>query len=430
MEPIIKNVIFDYSVIGHWSWHSMFTADYVSKTANAKELDEYTHNLCMNTLHLAKRFAPENLVLALDGAKNWRVPLYDAYYHTYVDYYKLGPADWVLDMDRVLYRCRMVPSTGTWSTKKMVKKDVTEILPILYDKEKTPCFKHGKTPDTILAEHPGAPKDIRGSSDWEHLKTALPRYKGQRKLSHWKAKTPKDEFRLHTCNLAHNIAAYITTHHGIPTSELRVDTAEGDDICAQYVRNHKNEPVLLVTVDADLEQLFLINRNLIIYNPVKRQFMITSYESAAFKLVCKIMGGDTSDNIKGISFNKRLTVFPFVKFDPKTGDVTGGSSTTNWIQGVIEKSKAEDTKGKYADVFAAIRKNADPAPFKRNMDLVYMERIPVDIKQEIVEGLDSLQYNSNCELTDKDFFIEAKDLLTLEHDVAQDQKQDREENIF
>ena len=87
--------------------------------------------------------------------------------------------------------------------------------------------------------------------------------------------------------------------------QYEFDNVEGDDLIAYYVKNkHENEKVVIFSSDRDLTQL--ISDTVIVYNPVKKDFItdknsieelgITHENIVLEKIIC----GDVSDNIKGV----------------------------------------------------------------------------------------------------------------------------------
>lgn len=95
---------------------------------------------------------------------------------------------------------------------------------------------------------------------------------------------------------------------------LICDEIEGDDIIAYIVANKdENEKICIVSNDKDLTQL--IDEDVCVYIPRKK--MIVTHENSVQKLgythenvvLCKMLCGDASDNIKGISCLRETTLF-------------------------------------------------------------------------------------------------------------------------
>jgi 5'-3' exonuclease len=117
--------------------------------------------------------------------------------------------------------------------------------------------------------------------------------------------------------------------------QYEFDNVEGDDIIAYYVKNkHENERVVIFSSDRDLTQL--ISDTVIVYNPVKKDF-ITSKNSIKELgitheniLLEKIICGDTSDNIKGVKGVGQQTL---IKYFPEIVE-----HKTD-LKAIIERSK-------------------------------------------------------------------------------------------
>lgn len=87
--------------------------------------------------------------------------------------------------------------------------------------------------------------------------------------------------------------------------QYEFENVEGDDIIANYVKNRKpNEKIVIVSTDKDLTQL--ISDNVIVYSPKTKGFITVENSSSVLGItheniaLCKILCGDSSDNIKGI----------------------------------------------------------------------------------------------------------------------------------
>lgn len=401
-----KKLVIDWSVLMYKCWSVIFKKDYVASTKTGLEVDEFTRNMAEELFKLVERFEPEEVILALDGTHNWRLDFYEDHYMKNIDYWKILPAPdaegklvpsyWVARVDRSMYKIHKNGALDQWFVDKL-KKDEIEDLPNLEDGTLVTPFFSGKMPQYVLDQFPDAPLSVTELEDWAGLQLVVPAYKGNRKGTKWVAKTPKSEFKTHGRNLAFNLAPLV---NGV---EIYVESAEGDDVVARYIERNANhpDPVILVTVDADLRQLFVKNPALVIWDPVKNRFFKETPDQADFKLICKIMGGDTSDNITGISFPKRAATFPTVDFDEKTGDLKAGKGTVAWIRKIIDPLQAAGKTGPevWGPVYQAIDKEYTikgtdvPHPLKetweRNLGLVFIPNIPAPIIDKIDFLLDS-----------------------------------------
>lgn len=79
---------------------------------------------------------------------------------------------------------------------------------------------------------------------------------------------------------------------------MRVENAEADDVIAVLVKNIKNEGQIVISSDKDFVQLFRYNKDLIIYDPIKRiEKTIENVPNPDFFLKKHIIMGDRIDGI-------------------------------------------------------------------------------------------------------------------------------------
>lgn len=108
--------------------------------------------------------------------------------------------------------------------------------------------------------------------------------------------------------------------------QIQVDDIEADDLISDYIiRNHQNEDIILYTNDRDFCQLLDLNFNILFGNKDvlinKNNFIMYFQYSHVNALTIKIICGDTSDNIDGVSGIQEKTLlshFPELVFSKIT----------------------------------------------------------------------------------------------------------------
>lgn len=398
LNPVL---VIDFNVLAYQNWHKMRSPNYEAKTGI--EIQEYSRNLALNLYYLHKRYSPTKSVFCLDAHPNWRNEIYNEFYRYNVDFYKsLEETDtWVINFDHKYYTVHLDPYTEKWNYKKMVKSEIQPFLADHKDSAKYTYFRAGKVPQYILDNYPDAPQTVQEHPDWPALEHIIPKYKGQRSDSKWPYETPKEEWRKLTKKAAYNMADIF----GAVVAE--VPDAEGDDLAAVYIGNLAQElpeqPVILVTVDRDLEQLRIFNPNLSIFNPTNmKYFSDRTMEALKYKLICKILGGDGSDNIPGVSLIKTknsrpeytadggfITArgpFAEVTWDNKVSElrVKSGKSTADWVYKKVEtiRKKLPEGDDPYNKLFEYLVQNTHPLEWGRNLMLISLNFIPEFIHEQ------------------------------------------------
>ena len=124
-----------------------------------------------------------------------------------------------------------------------------------------------------------------------HHVEQLPKYKGNRDKV-WNFGTSKEEFKENIHRIAYKYAPHIG---GVI---LEKDHIEADDIALFVVSKHPDAEHILITNDGDWQQLALIG-DVKFYNPTAHTFTNKKREQYQYDFYCKLIGGDTSDNIPG-----------------------------------------------------------------------------------------------------------------------------------
>lgn len=394
-------LVIDWSVICHQNWHTMFSANYV---ATEDEVTEWTKNLADSVVYLTTRFDPSEVIFAMDAPGNWRADYTKNWYHESLDWY-MDNADarhWYVWVDKTLYEISFEDISKKWRVSKP-KAPVVKVLE-LDNSQLYTCYAKGNTPEHVLEMYPDAPKHVTLMKSWDGLKLAVPYYKGTRSSAKWPAQTPKTLFKQLIPELGAKMAPLVGGR------AIMAPHAEGDDVVActveRWASESPDERIVLVTVDADLEQLFVIAPNLSIFNPVKREIKSNDANEANYHLVNKIIGGDSSDNIKGISMTSRKASMPTVSYDVVTGSVKDGKGTANWVQKCMDAAKEKGLVGAdyWGSIYRTLYAEAVIDTLERNMTLVFLKNIPDSITVNIYDQITNLEVEETA-LTWDDFML-------------------------
>ena len=378
-------MVIDWSVLMYMNWHKMRSPNFQARTA--LESAEFARNIATHALYLVERVKPDQLVLAVDYPQNWRTEVYSRYYETNVEFFQyLGAGRaWVVQFDRKTYLVKYEPAMDKWVYTKLAAKEAEGYKL----KDPTEWKKWDRS-------------DLAGSSsasshqDWPALDHIIPRYKGNRATSKWEYETTKNEFRSIGANLAFNLAPALG---GVA---VQVPQAEGDDICATWIRMSDGWDTVLVTIDTDLHQLLMTSPALTIFDPKNHAWVEKSAELAVFELTRKILCGDTSDNICGISLRGKSQTL-----GPKTSEK------------LIEGNGGTDGIWEY------LAREADQAPLDRNLELIVFDYIPAEIRQAIEDKIQERLDSPETTLYSlQDFGLTAKDLLTTKTAARLDKELD------
>jgi len=375
-------VLVDYSVIMHQSWNQIFSDSYDPKCKS--EIEEYTRNLTYNIFYISKLFKDSELVLCLDANTNWRHYLVKDYYESRIVLYEdndpeLNRRTFYYPVDDIVYKIEYSEATASWNRGKLRRKVEREDFNI-------------RSQDMIQYKD----LEVIQSMDlWSKaLEHCVPYYKGQRKLSSFRGNTPKSTWKRLSRELAPKIASALS----IPC--ITEEYAEGDDIIAiaveHFMKRDAQEEVVVVSVDQDLYQLKLVHPNLSYYNPRNHEIVSISNESVRYKLWCKILGGDKSDNITGVMLDGSN-----IKEVSWTADgaIKNGISTVNMMEKHI--NHGDDPVIMYRGLDTFIESNNEDSTYWKNMMLVYLQNIPDSIKDSV-----------NDKLMNRDKFV-PKDTISL-----------------
>ena len=169
--------------------------------------------------------------------------------------------------------------------------------------------------------------------------------------------------------------------------QIEVDEIEGDDLIAKYCIDYNNkEEIFIFTNDRDFAQLLDLNITIIFSNiekPINKKnfyyYFGYTYKNA---LPMKIIEGDTSDNIPGISGLKEKTLFKYIpKFKTKPFTVREICKSADDLNKERIKNKKKPLKA-----FSNLLENIDR--LKINYKLINL-RDPI-LNEEAIEELEQL----------------------------------------
>ena len=363
-------MVVDWSVLMYLNWHKMRSPNFESRTG--LELAEFARNISAHALYLVERVKPDVLVLAVDAPKNWRSDVYARYYLHNVDFreYREKAGIWVVQFDRKTYLVTYRQDMGKWEFKKLPKADVLALE--LEDPTQWRTWSSCPVePAEDLEEGEEPVRWVQESKDWPALEPLVPKYKGNRSSSRWDYETPKAEFKVLGANLAMNLAGTLGG------TAVQVEQAEGDDVVATFVgMAPEAAEVVLVSIDSDLHQLLIDRPDLRIFDPKAHRWVEKSADLALFEVTHKVLTGDTSDNIAGVSLVGAAATLGDKGAEKVISDNGGPAGVWDYLRGT------KDAAGNW------IRKPAaDQAPLDRNVELVLLDRIPADLVHQIQDAL-------------------------------------------
>jgi len=163
--------------------------------------------------------------------------------------------------------------------------------------------------------------DGAGSSN--NRKNLLPEYKSGRNLqriTNWEVFDTHDDEDDAKIDQIVRIIQYLKT---LPVKTVSIDKVEADDIIAylsKIVPQKEQDKVFIVSSDKDFLQL--VNRNVIVYRPMEKEFYTEEVIREKFNMspanfiIYKTLMGDNSDKVKGVKGlgeKKLYKLFPELK---------------------------------------------------------------------------------------------------------------------
>lgn len=437
----MSKLIIDCSVLWYSNWHRMKSADYQA-TSNI-ELVEFAKNLTSNLHEYITRFKPDEIIFGIDS-KEWRTPYFSQYFKDRTHYWKSKTEknSWVMKVGQVIHIIKMGETTGTWTYKKASKAE--ELLLDLTDStgEKWVFFEKGQTPAYILEAYPDTFKTVQECPDWPALETKAITYKGGRNAN-WPYKTPYAEFKKCAKSITYNLAALFGA------KAVAADWSEFDDIAHAYIKdNAGQDEIILVTTDQDLDQLQALHPKLKIWCPgggpnFPAAWVVMEPLTAQYHLWCKLIGGDSSDKIPGVTLkditykgrgeNKRevvkLTTYPTVSWETKL-ICKGGKATDKFVMKLTCGHLHPDEKVITPQLINKYLKDHEvDGTYSRNVALMHLSAAPVEIQNNCRAALAAATIDTPI-YTLADYMIDETEKRTIEHRALIKRKKDLEDGIY
>ena len=169
-----------------------------------------------------------------------------------------------------------------------------------------------------------------GAGSANNRKNLIPEYKSGRdiqRITNWDAFDDKDDEDDAKVDQIVRVIQYLKT---LPVKTVSIDKVEADDIIAYYAKSlPKKEEDKVFIVSSDKDFLQLINKNVIVYRPMEKEFyteetMFEKYNmSPSNFIIYKTLMGDNSDKVKGVKGlgeKKLAKLFPELKGDDMSLD--------------------------------------------------------------------------------------------------------------
>lgn len=414
--PKITRVIFDHSAMCMLNYFKTLTPGFVSDTGT--EQGDFAKLIASAYYEMILRFNPSEIVFALDSKPYWRTFYYAQEYANNscrIYKHKTDLDSFLLDMDKSIYQVKRNDITANWEVIKNTQSQAQQkgINVDLQDEDAAEYVRISLG-------------DISDQQARDALMGQIPAYKGSRTKTVWKGRTPKEEVQKLFRNFAYNFAPLVCG------KVVEVPYCEADDIIHEYTKMDPSSTTILVSLDMDLQQCCLNGLFVNYWNCRERDWMSRERNEVLNKLYYKVIGGDTSDNIKGCSMVGRAGSLPEVKF--KNGVIDGGKGTFNWVEAQLKKWATKTGETKVTDaafeyVHEQAVKSQDRNTYIRNYNLVNMDMRPALLSEQIRAAIQSAPVNTP-EMTLESFGLSAVDISLIQTHAAADRQSDEAEGVL
>ena len=381
----MRTLIVDWSLLSYKQWFRMKSPNYTPKSE--LEIEEFAINMASEAYKYRVRFRPDKFIFALDARPPWRDTTYNQFYDVSVKYWKSleEQQHWVVGFDSKYFRCKFHDGPKVWQFEKFNATDKKNWPTESQDQTKWMFFDRGNTPPEVLEAFPESPKTVKETDDWEGLKKIVPTYKGNRQGQKWDFNTSKEDLKKHMRALAFNLAPVVGA------MPVEAELTEADDVAAYYAQNNPGEEIILVSADQDWHQLLISNPHVSIWDPYFKHWVTGEKEQISLKLLCKLLGGDTSDNIAGVSISGRNPLSP-VQWDESGKTVKGGKNTYKQAMKLMDKFNND-----FGLIHKVLMEESEDKSYLRNLMLISFNMLPDHVKWYINHALqgakvDPVQY--------------------------------------
>lgn len=420
-------VLIDWSTIMYKLWFRMFSANYVAESD--LELEEYGRNCALEMLKIQARFKPDDIVFFVDTPP-WRTPYLKNWYLDKIDYWKsMEEKDsWAVQVDGLTHTVHKCARTDTWLQRGPLKNDdVTDLQ--LTRSEKWLACPAGVPPQEMRDKCPGVvPDHIKDHPDYTALQEVCLGYKGKRVNAKWGAETSKDAWKKFSRNLAYHLAG------ALGGRVIEIPWAEADDSIHVYIKENSAAQCVLITSDKDAYQNKIGSMFLQIWDLYEDQWVESSEEKLKFHLLCKILGGDSSDDIRGVRKASTGKPFPLVEWK-QDGIIKSGKGTKTFAEGALE-AVGGDYK-KLHEMFTA--KAGEPAynkkyavdveSYLRNCTLIHFHYMPAELREKARD----LTHNQPVQLKEYDwdkFMVSPAEIRSAQHEGHRLRESDLQDGVY
>lgn len=374
-------MVIDWSSIAHQNIHSIQASykagdDYGIQTKE-DELRLWRNKMVTSMNDLIQRFNPLDIIIAVDG-KSWRNDYVKDYYGKHTIVYHDDTYIYT-ETENYAYRIgKPDKKKEEYTVERIAVKD----YPTFREKDHVLLNELSQAKQDLL----WGLYEVSTKSKNENKTPIIPSYKGKRKFSEWTAKTPKPEWQEYKDKFAFVLAKYYRA------IAVQLDGAEGDDVIYSAVKSlqDKYSSIVVVTRDSDMMQIDCSKA--VFYDHLAIKFL--SCDSPSDYLIQKIVSGDSSDNIHGMSLpNPKTPGIPKAtcvgkdgapKFVKACGDVYETAKREGWLDQYIRNKTLIDLSCTPDTIKAAIteacgRVSASEFATAEGLDSIGITKAQVDL---------------------------------------------------
>lgn len=348
--PYNKNrvLIVDWASL---SYHQMFSMQNKTNRTRLGILPEEDELIVWRTrmfnrmIEYIKLFNPLHIVLCLEGKNAWRKQLVRDFYNEHTRVYYDAQSYYVVSYN---YAYRVTKVGEGFSTVRIPVKQYA-------------MFESLKSKK--LGELPMDKQDMLWNISTETGVPIIPSYKGKRKSAVWPFAIDKRKWMNYKDEFAQELAPVFRAR------AVKCDCAEGDDMIYASVQKFAGDAddVIILTRDSDMSQ---INHPKVkIFDHCSNTF--TKCIDPKAYLDCKVLSGDTSDNIPGMAF-----------VDKKTGAYTPTKANQ------IGQGDSITLLENCPNIYAVAKANGWGDQYMRNRTLIDLSMVPSHITDQINAELD------------------------------------------
>lgn len=390
------------SVLWYQAWHAMKEKDVINPSD--LELKCFAINLYKKLYYLTQRFhgSHTEIVLGIDS-REWRSNFFlESHIKTQYSYYRSkSKREWVVTGDGNWFHIYFDEEKEMW-VKKSPSKALREALNIS-DLEKWVFFDLGETPSSMVEANPDIFLSVYDCPEWPELNKLI-KYKGGR-ASDWEKKymTTKKDFKIHAEKLTYNLA------NTFGLACVKADWAEFDDIANVWNAQSPASNNVIITSDHDLHQEMLRGTFTKVFDARTMQWVEKTKELEILHFLCKLVGGDTSDNLSPITVTfkdkeKRLGGVSWTVEDCSI--VKGGKNTVKWVENLLA------AEGGLAGAHKWLMENQLYNSYEKNYIMMNLACMPSTVRDSSLKALETMKVGTK-EYEMEKYGVEPLDLEEL-----------------